>query len=453
MSCDSNPIELDFGGGSNLILTTSNKFSKEIPYVYNIVNINNVIGKFNDEYRSNSPIRIRNNRGKVEYNYDERNDKYISFDEILTSILKSVKKSIISKSGNSYDNVNIIFSIPIDFEEQQKKYIIELSKQLDINIVYFLYEPAAAAMDYCFKYKIEYQFTLFVCDFGATHYSFTLLKVDPRKKLYQILNYMKNDRIGGNLFTKKIADYFLTKWENIPNKENNRNNLSKSKYDSVIKSSEMVKTQLSYSAFVNSGCSLFEDDEDISLMTEAAMNDLLRPEFDIFRNDLKQFKKENKHIFNMLKHSIGVGGGIRMKYIIDILENVIKECVIKIDDSRACAEGTSLFASNINYQMTEIIDYGRNVNIRLNRKLIGQIKHRFHSGVYEIYKIFKYKYCPNDVLCVELELNDSEIMSSVNVTPYVRTISSHTMDIRYGIKVNENGEMEIYFNNNFIASF
>lgn len=454
-NCNSYPTELDFGYG-NPILTTSNIFYTEIPYVYNIVNINNVIGKYNDEYRSNSPIRIRNNRGKVEYNYNEKNDKYISFDEILLSFLKSVKNSIISKSGNNYDNVNIIFSIPIEFEENQKKYIIDISKQLDINIVYFLYEPVAVAMYYCFENKIEQQFTLFVCDFGATHYSFTLLKIDPRKKLYQILKYKKNDKIGGNFFTKKIADYFLTKWENIPNKENNRNNLPKNKYNSVIKSSEMVKTQLSYTPSTDIDCSLFENDDynyDISLMTEATMNYLFMPEYDIFENDLRQFKIENKNVFKMLKHAIGVGGVIKMNSIKNILENVITECVIKTDDCQACAKGTSIFASNINYQMTEIIEYGRNINIKLNGKLINQIKHRFHSGLYEIYKSFKYKYSPNDVLYVELELNDSEIINTVNVIQYVRSISSHTMDIRYGIKINENEEIEVYFNNYFITSF
>lgn len=373
----------------------------------------------------------------------------------MTKILISINHAIKSRSGNNDNEVSVVFTIPIDFDDEKKENLKKWSKEADIKVVYFLYQPVAAAISYCHDNNIRHPFDLFVCDFGATHYSFTLLRLDPVKKLYKIIDHRKNDKIGGNLFTERIADYFLTKWENIPDENNNRKNLSKNRYKKVIHSAENVKLQLTNSFSINCDCSLFESDDcDISNITEAAMNEKLRPEYDYFENDLKRFIDENKQIFDSLKDAIGIGGSIKMIYLQKVIQKRLgAKCKIKADNVNASGCGSCLFATNVEYQVAEVVDYERSVNIKLNGKLLHQIVHRFHTNGYSVNKNIKYKYNSNDILSVELVLNNCEVLNTINVNQYVRSISSHEMDITFGIKVDDNGNIKVRINNSYIASF
>jgi molecular chaperone DnaK (HSP70) len=92
------------------------------------------------------------------------NNKYY-LNDLLCILLKKIKHIIVSNIGEDFE---LVITVPANFNEGQKNFILECCNNVGITVKRLLYEPCSAALAYIHYYPIQTDnLNMVVFDFGA----------------------------------------------------------------------------------------------------------------------------------------------------------------------------------------------------------------------------------------------------------------------------------------------
>ena len=239
---------------------------------------------------------------------------------------------------------NSVITVPVYFNEKQKKSILNAAKIINLKVKKILDEPTAASLAYYYKNKIDIGKNNIVIDFGGGTLDITLLYLGKKNNSADInILYTAGDsNFGGEDFDNIIMERCISCIKNkdmlLDNDQKKVHNvrLKRACENAKIRLSKIKKTRIfieEYLPFI---------DIDYSLNIEE-FEEICKPLFEKFQNQIINFLQDNKIDIKNIDEVIPVGGSMFIPKIKKILENIFeKEINYNLNPKEIVAEGAAI---------------------------------------------------------------------------------------------------------------
>ena len=246
------------------------------------------------------------------------NGKIYNDIEVTTIFFKHLKNLLNKKFKNT--NFNVVLTVPSNFNDNQRKLLLNIANSLKFNVLRIINEPTAAAFAYGIDNSIEDE-NIMVFDFGGGTLDVSILEIDDN--FFETIDSIGVNDLGGNDFTKIIYEDCLKEFKLKVKKETIL--IKQSKLIQLLYNCNKAKEKLSW---VDSCSIIVKDfyniskDETIDLhynLDHSKLKEISKPLLERIRRKLSTFK--NKYTISKL---ILVGGSCKLKVIQDLLEEEFK---------------------------------------------------------------------------------------------------------------------------------
>uniref|UniRef100_A0AC34FYH9 Heat shock protein 70 n=1 Tax=Panagrolaimus sp. ES5 TaxID=591445 RepID=A0AC34FYH9_9BILA len=210
--------------------TVYDRFNTKGEYI--VYDCKKIIGKKLKDIEQNKHWRyevIDNNKGGVEIKVKSKDDagedkpKFVTPEEVYAIMLERFKSNAMK-----FTSINIkkaVFTVPSNFNQQQKNAMRQAAKLANIEVLRFIPEPTAAALSFCSRMeeKPKNNDLILVFDLGGGTFDISIFKVQ-NEKLVELCQH-SDMNLGGSNFTEilfwhakeafiKEHNFDLTKKEN-----------------------------------------------------------------------------------------------------------------------------------------------------------------------------------------------------------------------------------------------
>ena len=311
-------LGIDFGT-SNTSISYLNKTGNIKVLKYNNSSTIPSIISFNDEIKCGIHIDKKNilREFKIEILNKDFNFMNMNINQILVIYFKGVKGLIISKLGN-YKNMEIIASVPSEFNDSSRKLIKKCYEQAGFTVKRLINEPTAAALSFGLENTINDE-KILVVDIGGGTSDFSILEIDDG--FFEVIDNHGLNEIGGKTINQKLEGFLKKKLKKKYNYDHYNIELIKRKIN-LIKRYTDEKIKLTYKDF------------------EKIILDIIIRYEDIF--NLIKSKHEIKKI-------IMVGGGSNLYIIHELVTRIFGNIVLENKFLNSCvAKGCCYYLGNLN---------------------------------------------------------------------------------------------------------
>lgn len=170
-------LGIDFGTSNTSISYLDKKGNIKI-LKYNNSNIIPSIISFNKEIKCGINIDKQNVLREFKIEILNKNFKFLemNINQILVIYFKFLKGIVINKLGN-YEKIEIIASVPSEFNDNARKLIKKCYQQAGFEVKRLINEPTAAALSFGLENVIEDE-KILVVDVGGGTSDFSILEID-----------------------------------------------------------------------------------------------------------------------------------------------------------------------------------------------------------------------------------------------------------------------------------
>jgi molecular chaperone DnaK (HSP70) len=248
--------------------------------------------------------------------------------ELYILLLKYIKQ-LCDIELNVYD---VIITIPVYFNDLQRKFTIECIQFVGFNCIRMINEPVSACIAYGLNNNDQ---TIMVLDIGGGTTDISFVKNEDN--IIDVIYSHGNPSLGGNDITNKLLDFILKK-----NKINNSNNMLFHKIDEIkIKLSEIE----------NYNEKIVIDNIEINI--NISRNDLINICNDIWKNIeylIMEGLNNSKLSQDNINYIILVGGSTKIPYIKTIIKKIFhyNKLLDTINPDTIVSEGASILGASIN---------------------------------------------------------------------------------------------------------
>ena len=132
---------------------------------------------FNKEVKCGINIDSKNILREFKTEILNQNFKFLemNINQILVIYFKFLKNIIITKLGN-YENIEIVASVPSEFNDNSRKLIKKCYQQAGFTVKRLINEPTAAALSFGLENLINEK--ILVVDIGGGTSDFSILEID-----------------------------------------------------------------------------------------------------------------------------------------------------------------------------------------------------------------------------------------------------------------------------------
>jgi len=270
---------------------------------------------------------------------------------------------------------NVVITAPVNYPEEYKSLLSEISRINGINLLKVINEPYAAAKAYFNSRNQEINGTIMVVDFGAGTLDIALLRILNSKVIDK---YFDGDpKLGGSDIDSIFYQYIKDRLEN------RGYFIDSDKKQSIIKRKCIeCKETLSYLNSVELGFSKMDDDDFIEISREE-FNDLIRDLIEKCISKMKQMVEE----FKYNPQSIILTGGSTM--ITLLRERIFGEFGImpdfSFDPEFMVSKGAAIYAYHL-YEKKKHMFFDNNLKVSKN---IVMSRHKKHRKIKKSRKIIK----------------------------------------------------------------
>jgi molecular chaperone DnaK len=272
------------------------------------------------ELTSTSKNILSNFKTKIGNNLEfYHNNKLYKENEIILIFFSHLKNLLLIKFPNT--EFNVVLTIPSNFNDNQRKILLTISKKVGFNIIRIINEPTAAAFAYGLNNDIDEE-KIMVFDIGGGTLDMTILEIDGN--FFETIDSVGVNDLGGNDFTNAIYNDCLKNFK-LNNIKNDTDILiSKSKLIQLLYKCNQAKEKLYW---VDS-CQVIVKDfyktskESIDLeynLDNSKFKTISKDLLDRIKRKISSFK--NKYQINKL---ILVGGTSKLKIIQELLYDEFK---------------------------------------------------------------------------------------------------------------------------------
>lgn len=221
---------------------------------------------------------------EIVFSFTQANNKILtaSPQDIAAHLFKKMY-SIASNVIRSKSELKVVISVPLHFSSDSRLKVASAAESSGFEVLQVISEPSAAVL----SYNLESNDTILVYRLGGISCDATVVQLD--NGLYKILSTVHNPKLGGNFFSKLLADYiakeFMNKWKLDP-QESKRSMLK------LIKQAEFCKnvlsTKASTSVFIESLCDGVDWEQN---MTRPRFESLISPHMSKYLDPIKECLK------------------------------------------------------------------------------------------------------------------------------------------------------------------
>ena len=243
------------------------------------------------------------------------NKKIYTDKDVITIFFKHIKDLLKRKFGNII--FNTVLTVPSNFNDNQRKILMNIATFLGFNILRIINEPTAAAFAYGLNNNIDDE-KIMVFDLGGGTLDVSILEIDDN--FFETIDSIGINNLGGNDFTKIIYDDCLKEFKNTINKDTLI--VKQSKLLQLLYNCNRAKEKLSWIDSCTIKISDFykiSQEETIDLeynLDKIKFKNICKPLLDRISRKLSTFKKEYT-----VSKLILVGGSSKLKIVQNLLED------------------------------------------------------------------------------------------------------------------------------------
>ena len=267
--------------------------------------------------------------------------------EILKYIKENAEKYITKKTMKKTVIKKAVIGIPINYNEERKKGIIEIGKKIGFEIVDIIEEPISAGIGYGYIHKSNKERNVLVFEIGGGNCGVCILKI---KNLdFTILSKCGKGFLGGIDFENKLIDYIINeikKKEEFKDLDFNKKN--KTIFRAFLKIKEATENtifKLSDEKKVNCNIEDLDGNEDFSIIINREnfvklCDDLWKKCFDIVTEAISNANIKKNEIDDIIL----VSKSIRIPELRIMIKDYFgKEPLRTINIDEVIAQGAALF--------------------------------------------------------------------------------------------------------------
>ncbi|MFB2917161.1 Hsp70 family protein [Aerosakkonema funiforme] len=259
-----------------------------------------------------------------------------------------------------------VICIPANFDDAQKTATLEASKLANLEVVYLLEEPVAAAIAYALEKERDQ--TILVYDLGGGTFDVSILQVDSTKNNqaeFKILAKEGVSKLGGDDFDRQIMAIAASKFQEISNidildlKKDQGISVKvlRSAQQKLKDVAETAKWELTESQTAQIGIpNLIKDESgnvynlDIEI-NRSEFNDAIRELILLSKDAVQRALASAKLTIEDIDRIILVGGSTKVPLVQEMLTEMFgKQPYADTDPDTVVARGTAIFAATLNVQ-------------------------------------------------------------------------------------------------------
>ncbi|XP_072922534.1 heat shock 70 kDa protein 14 [Hemitrygon akajei] len=183
-----------------------------------VVKVKQILGRCFDDpqvqkHLAESKCSLINKDGKPRYEIDTGEQlKVIAPEEVMQLIFEKMKETAQSALGSDVNNV--VITVPLDFEKNQKNVLRQAAQAAGFNVLRLIHEPAAALLAFGVGQDAPSgKSNVLVYKLGGSSLSITVVEVNSG--MYQVLASHADDSIGGECFTETLAQYLASEFQRL----------------------------------------------------------------------------------------------------------------------------------------------------------------------------------------------------------------------------------------------
>ena len=283
----------------------------------------------------------------------EANGKKWTPEEISSKILSKLKKDAEDFLGEKVDKA--VITVPAYFNDAERQATKNAGKIAGLDVERIINEPTAAALAYGLDKQDKSQ-TILVYDLGGGTFDVSILELGDG--VFEVKSTSGNNRLGGDDFDKKIADYLVSEF-----KKDNDIDLSKDMMamqrvrDAAEKAkidlSSMTKTQISLPFIAQNDGGPVHMEVDLS---KAKFEDLCRDLFDSTLEPVRKALKDAKLKAKDIDKVILVGGSTRIPYIQELVKKELgQEPNKSVNPDEVVAMGAAIQGGVLTGEVDDIV--------------------------------------------------------------------------------------------------
>ena len=258
---------------------------------------------------------------KTEYFF---NNTIYTENEVLIIFFKHIKNLLDKKFSKDNSIYHTVITVPSNFNDNQRKIILNVANIVGFNILRIINEPTAAAFSYGLNNCIEDE-NILVFDIGGGTLDISILEID--NNFFETIDSIGINDLGGNDFSKLIYNNCLEEFYKKINKENI--SIEQTKLIQLMYQCNKAKEKL---AWVDS-CNIHIDNfykcsktegENVNYnmdynLDKIKFKNISKPLLDRIRRKINYLKSKYK-----ISKLILVGGSSRLELIQNLLEEEFK---------------------------------------------------------------------------------------------------------------------------------
>ncbi|VDK34877.1 unnamed protein product [Taenia asiatica] len=129
--------------------------------------------------------------------------KHFTAEEISSMVLLRMKETAEARLGVNVTSA--VITIPAYFNSSQRQATINAGKIAGLNVIRIITEPAAAALAYCMKRRVDRQRNVLIVDFGGGTFDVSILSMENEK--IEVKAVGGDTHLGGEDFDLRLVDY------------------------------------------------------------------------------------------------------------------------------------------------------------------------------------------------------------------------------------------------------
>jgi len=180
-------------------------------------------------------------------------DKEYTPEDIAALIIRQLKHD--AQAFLDEPVTDAVITVPAYFNDMQRKCVKTAGESAGLNVLRIINEPTAAALAYGLPRNKQGQILIF--DLGGGTFDVSLLDVSG--KVYEVSATRGNNKLGGDDFDARLADYIMDDFQDRHGIDLRRDRMALQKVRAV---SEAVKKELSAAAVTNINVPFISADKD-----------------------------------------------------------------------------------------------------------------------------------------------------------------------------------------------
>jgi molecular chaperone DnaK (HSP70) len=316
-------------------------------------NVKRIIGrKFDDkEVQMEIPYlsyKITDNDGRLKI---EGRYKRMYPEEVSAIILRKLKEVAEFRLGCKVKRA--VITVPSQFSDAQKTATLHAAQIAEIDCIRIINEPTAAALAYGITKRDRKEMVVLVYDLGGGTLDATLMHINTKDNIFQVLATVGNGRMGGEDFDNRLVDHCCTQFRTQKGYDN-LDDLSIISKHTLKRRCERAKRHLSTNEKAIITVQNFHDGMDLKItITRRQFEHICKDLFIICLKPIDDIIRATKFDRSLISEIMLVGGGTRMPKIVDNLRDYFgKEPNNTIDPDLVVSMGASIMG----YMLSHVDD-------------------------------------------------------------------------------------------------